>query len=364
MTPQTVSAIRYKHENALRTILDSLGIKEYPGASSTASDMADFFTTKNTKPEVILSSPASGAKLSSPATIQASAFPPTGHSITGWWVYVDGVGSYNAGAENAIDARVEMSAGKHTVLVRAWDDSGAFGDQSVTITAKDLKPTVTISTLTNHANVGTPVNIRASSSPTAGQSITGWKIYVDGATAYTAGSVASIDANVTMHIGSHSVVVRAWDTSGAYGDQTLSLTVSSKPAAAVSAPAPGFNAISPTIVQASATASSGHWITGWAIYLDSIQVYKAGSVASINTNVSASTGTHTLVIRACLRRPDLLRRRSEGVGKHQHSCGWRHGDFSSKYWGGSVVCERDNGMASLCRRRFLVRTKRWKYCQR
>ena len=298
VTPHTISAIPYKHENSLRTILDSLGIKKYPGASSTASDMTDFFTTKNSKPEVIVSSPAGGAMLSSPVAIQASAFPPTGHSITGWWVYVDGVGSYSAGAENAIDARVDINAGKHTLLVRAWDDSGNYGDQSVTVTAKDLKPTVTISTPTNHANVGTPVNVRASSSPTAGQSITGWKIYVDGATAYSVGSVTSIDANVTMHIGIHSVVIRAWDTSGAYGDQTLGLTVSNKPAVAVSTPAPGVNVISPPQVQASATASSGHWITGWAIYLDSIPVYKAGGSASINTNASASTGTHTLLIRA------------------------------------------------------------------
>ena len=298
VTPHTISAIPYKHESSLRTILDSLGIKKYPGASPTASDMTDFFTTKNTKPEVIVSSPAGGATLSAPGAIQASAFPPTGHSITGWWVYVDGVGTYNAGSQNAIDARVEMSAGKHTLLVRAWDDSGNYGDQSVTVTAKDLKPTITISTPTNHANVGTPVNIRASSSPTAGQSITGWKIYVDGTTAYSAGSITSINANVTMHVGSHSVVIRAWDTSGAYGDQTLGLTVSNKPAVAVSTPTPGVNVISPTKVQASATASSGHWITGWAIYLDSIPVYKAGGSASINTNLSASTGTHTLLIRA------------------------------------------------------------------
>jgi phosphatidylinositol-3-phosphatase len=37
------SAIFYKHESALRTILDSLGISTHPGASATAPDMADFF---------------------------------------------------------------------------------------------------------------------------------------------------------------------------------------------------------------------------------------------------------------------------------------------------------------------------------
>jgi hypothetical protein len=37
------SAFYYRHENALRTMLDLLGVHTYPGASATAADMADFF---------------------------------------------------------------------------------------------------------------------------------------------------------------------------------------------------------------------------------------------------------------------------------------------------------------------------------
>lgn len=37
------SALFYRHENTLRTILDLLGVHVYPGASVTAADMADFF---------------------------------------------------------------------------------------------------------------------------------------------------------------------------------------------------------------------------------------------------------------------------------------------------------------------------------
>jgi acid phosphatase len=43
VVPHTVSGAAYKHENALRTMLDALGINTYPGASATASDMSDFF---------------------------------------------------------------------------------------------------------------------------------------------------------------------------------------------------------------------------------------------------------------------------------------------------------------------------------
>lgn len=43
--PHTVSNTYYQHENTLRTILDALGVKTYPGASATASDMSDFFVS-------------------------------------------------------------------------------------------------------------------------------------------------------------------------------------------------------------------------------------------------------------------------------------------------------------------------------
>ena len=298
VTPHTVSSVPYKHENTLRTMLDSLGITNYPGAAATAADMLDFFSTNATKPEVVVSSPAAGGTLSSPVTVQASALPTAGHTITGWRVYVDNVGLYSAGALNAISTRLTMKNGPHTVLVRAWDSSGAYGDQTVSITVAALKPTVSVATPANHANVGTPVNITASASPTAGQTITGWWIYVDGAGAYNAGPVNSISPNVAMSVGTHTVVVRAWDTSGAFGDQTLTLTVSAKPAVDLSAPGAGLNVTSPINIQASASASSGRSITGWAVYLDGKTAYQAGSVKSIHPNVAASSGTHTLVVRA------------------------------------------------------------------
>jgi phosphatidylinositol-3-phosphatase len=41
--PHFQSGLLYKHESALRTILDALGVTVYPGASATAPDMSDFF---------------------------------------------------------------------------------------------------------------------------------------------------------------------------------------------------------------------------------------------------------------------------------------------------------------------------------
>jgi len=296
--PHYVSTVPYKHENALRTMLDSLGITTYPGASATAADMSDFFLAQQSKPTVVITSPANGASVSSPVTIQASATPTTGHVITGWWVYVDSVGTYNGGSVSTINPSIMMTTGSHTILVRAWDSSGAFGDQTISVSVSAATPSVSVSSPANNSQVASSFNLQASASPTAGHSLSGWRVYVDGASAYIGGAATSINTNITAATGTHTVVVRAWDTSGAYGSQTLTVTVSTKPSVTVSTPVTGSSVTSPLAVQASATASSGRWITGWWVYVDGVGTYNAGAVNSINTSISASAGSHTLVVRA------------------------------------------------------------------
>jgi hypothetical protein len=191
-----------------------------------------------------------------------------------------------------------MTSGTHTVLVRAWDTSGAYGDQTLSLTAGTLAPFVSVFTPSNTANVGAPVNVQASASPTAGHSISGWAIYVDGNRVFNTGAVTAINTEVGMSLGAHSVLVRAWDTSGAYGDETLNLTIVKKPAVAIATPPPVSNVISPINLQASAKPTAGHTITEWHVYLDETLVYQAGAVNAIHTNIVAGAGSHTILARA------------------------------------------------------------------
>ena len=224
VTPHTVSATAYRHENALRTMLDALAVRQYPGAAANAADMADFFSTNGVKPEVIVSAPVNGTTTAAPVPIQASAYASPGHSIVGWWIYVDSVGVYHAGEVSSIHPNVSMKTGTHTVVIRAWDSSGNFGDQTIAITVNAIKPAVKISTPTNNASVGVPVNLKASAMPSGGQTIVGWWVYVDSKGAYSAGATNSINATLKMSAGKHNVVVRAWDSSGNYGDHTINIT--------------------------------------------------------------------------------------------------------------------------------------------
>ena len=214
--PHAVSATRYRHENALRTMLDALGIRHYPGAAATASNMSDFFATSTSKPDVTVSAPATGSMMISPVPLQASASASAGHSITGWKVYVDKVGVYNGGAVSDIAPKIAMKAGTHSVVVRAWDTSGNYGDQVLTVSVNTSKPAVNISTPSSNASLGSPFTLKAAAAPSSGQKITGWWVYVDKKATYKAGALSAIAPKLSLSTGTHKLVVRAWDTSGNY----------------------------------------------------------------------------------------------------------------------------------------------------
>ena len=80
---------------------------------------------------VTVSSPQSGATVTSPTTFVANA--TSNLTVTGWVVYVDSTNVYQAGQTNSIKPSLSLSPGTHNVIVRAWDSSGAFGSASLTL---------------------------------------------------------------------------------------------------------------------------------------------------------------------------------------------------------------------------------------
>jgi hypothetical protein len=181
---------------------------------------------------VTVTTPTANSTVSSPATIQASA--SSSHSITGWRIYVDGSSVYTGGAVQRISPAIGIAAGTHQVIVRAWDSSGAYGSANLTLTVSASAPpvvqtpapsatgvTVAVSSPTS-TTIRSPITLAASASSAA--AITGWHIYVDNVSVYTGGATASISAPLTMTAGTHHVIVRAWNSTGAYGSADLTLT--------------------------------------------------------------------------------------------------------------------------------------------
>lgn len=66
-----VSNNAYKHENTLRTMLDSLGIESYPGWSADVADMSDFFPSSSGG--VVINAPANNSTVGSSILVNAAA---------------------------------------------------------------------------------------------------------------------------------------------------------------------------------------------------------------------------------------------------------------------------------------------------
>ncbi len=82
---------------------------------------------------------------------------------------------------------------------------------------------VTVSSPAAGSTSGSPVHFVASA--TSANPITAMRIYVDNISVYLI-SASKLDTSVTMSAGTHSVVVQAWDSTGAVFKAPLSLSVS------------------------------------------------------------------------------------------------------------------------------------------
>ncbi len=97
--------------------------------------------------------------------------------------------------------------------------TAAFLGLSITAAAVS----VTVTTPSNNQQVSSPFTLAANASGT----ITGWQVYLDGVSVYSAGRTNSINATISGATGTHQLVTRAWDSSGAYGDVTEQITITS-----------------------------------------------------------------------------------------------------------------------------------------
>ena len=128
------STINYHHQHLLKTMLMALGTtSNFPGLSSTASPMSDFFgSTTASVAGIVLQSPTSGTTVGSPVHVVASS---TQANITGTRIYVDGTSRYST-TGTKVDTYLSMSAGTHLIVAKNWNSSGAITQDSATVTVK------------------------------------------------------------------------------------------------------------------------------------------------------------------------------------------------------------------------------------
>jgi acid phosphatase len=130
----------YQHQNVLRTTLDALGVHSYPGSAGSAADMADMFGTAPPPPSpsgctatvtgVTVCSPAAGSTVASPVHFVAAA--KSTHPITAMRIYVDNISKFTVNS-SSLDTSLALATGTHSVVVQAWDSTGAVFKTPLTI---------------------------------------------------------------------------------------------------------------------------------------------------------------------------------------------------------------------------------------
>jgi hypothetical protein len=168
--------------------------------------------------------------LGSPVRFYAAA--KSTHPITAMRIYIDGVSAYLTSAAS-LDVSLAVSAGTHAAVVQAWDSSGTVFKASTTLQVGSggvPAPTgcaasttgVTVCSPAAGATTGSPVHVTAAAKSAA--PITAMRIYVDNVSKYLV-NASTIDTSLSIASGTHSLVVQAWDSTGAVFKTPLTIHV-------------------------------------------------------------------------------------------------------------------------------------------
>src|ERR1051326_8206610 len=107
-----------------------------------SANVASAACTATVNRTVKICSPTSGATVTSPVTFSAGALD-TIHTVTAMIMYIDSVKKAQS-ANSQLSAILSLPAGKHAIVIRAWDSSGFFFSSSESITvAASPTPTPT-----------------------------------------------------------------------------------------------------------------------------------------------------------------------------------------------------------------------------
>jgi hypothetical protein len=183
-----------------------------------------------------------------------------------------------------------LSAGTHLVTIKAWDSNGNPFSQQLSVN-EVAAAGVTVTSPTAGSTVPSPVHVVASGTSSVG--VAAMQIYADGQLVYTVNS-SSIDTNIPLSAGNHTLVIKMWDNNGNPTSKSLTITASASAGVNVSSPTAGQSVGSPVHVVASGTSPAG--VAAMQIYADGQLVYQVNS-SNIDTMLPLSTGSHYLTIK-------------------------------------------------------------------
>jgi hypothetical protein len=159
---------------------------------------------------------------------------------------------------------------------------------------------VTVTSPANKSTVGTSVNFVASATTSScSKGVGSMGIYPQPYQLVYVANGASLNTNINLNPGTYNVVVEAWDNCGGANTSTVTVTVNSsgKTGVYVTAPANNSTVGSPTNFVATATSSCSLGVASMGIYTAPYQLAYVTNGASLNTNLTLSSGTYNTVVQ-------------------------------------------------------------------
>jgi Bacterial Ig domain len=180
-------------------------------------------------PSENICTPANGASVSSPITVQSTA--NTANPIKYSQLWLDGVFRYQV-ASASINTSVSAASGTHRLTVQTMDASGILAKQTIYVTVAGnpppctlsaADPSVTICAPANNAAVTSPVTITAAPRDSAA-SVVNMFIWVDGVKQWQ-GSGGTVNTPIALAKGTRRLTVQAKDASGRYFQSVVYVNV-------------------------------------------------------------------------------------------------------------------------------------------
>ena len=185
---------------------------------------------------VTVSSPASGAKVTSPFALTATTSPCSSQPVVSMGYSFDNSPNNTFVYSSSVSAQVlAPSSGAHILHVKAWGNQGASCVTDVTITvlasnaAAPVSSTpatnVSVSSPANGATVTSPFSLVASGTLCSSQPIGAFGYSLDNSANTTFVNGQSVSAQVTSATGSHTLHVKSWGPNNAACDTDIALNV-------------------------------------------------------------------------------------------------------------------------------------------
>ena len=206
VTPHFVSVTPYKHENALRTLLDALGISAHPGASAAAIPMTEFFAG-----HVTVTSPAPNSVTGRLVPISASATEANA-KIYQLQVWDKGTGqklAESAPGTSTFRQTLLLSSGTHRLVIEDIS-TGNFQTLHQALVTVTVKPDgVNIDSPSANATSGPGVLVNAWATESAAQiyQLQVWDKTTGRKLGESAPGTSTITETFVLTAGTHQIVV-------------------------------------------------------------------------------------------------------------------------------------------------------------